>query len=101
MHCLGAVILLLTGCKPVESAKTSGAVYCVGRGFGDVLRRVCRAWPEENSGELRTASSGKQGVRWAIVASAAQAEHVGRDSADLRVFHHLASGYRGELVQCR
>lgn len=29
MHCLGAVILLLTGCKPVESAKTSGAVYCV------------------------------------------------------------------------
>lgn len=29
IHCLGAVILLLTGCKPAESAKTSGAVYCV------------------------------------------------------------------------
>lgn len=30
LHCLGAVVLLLlAGCKPVESTKTSGAVYCV------------------------------------------------------------------------
>lgn len=29
IHCLAAVVLLLTGCKPVESAKISGAVYCV------------------------------------------------------------------------
>jgi cationic peptide transport system substrate-binding protein len=28
IYCLG-IALLLTGCKPVESAKTSGAVYCV------------------------------------------------------------------------
>lgn len=29
IQCLGAVLLLLTGCTPAETVKTSGAVYCV------------------------------------------------------------------------
>jgi preprotein translocase subunit SecY len=44
---------------------------------------------------------GQQGLRRAVVAPAAEAEHVGRDPADLRLVDHPAAGDRRQLVRDR
>ena len=68
---------------------------------GDLRRGVRRAWPAQDPGELRQAPGRQQGLRRPVVAPAAEAEHVGRDPADLRVVDHPAAGHRGGLVRHR
>jgi preprotein translocase subunit SecY len=55
----------------------------------DGVRGVRRARPAQDPGQLRQAPGGQQDLRGSELAPAAQAEHGGRDSADLRVEHHL------------
>ena len=60
--------------------------------------RVRRARATQDPRQLREAAGRQQGLWRAVVTSAAQAEHVGRDPADLRVVDHPAAGHRGGLV---
>ena len=57
--------------------------------------------PAQDPGELRQAPGRQQGLRRPVVAPAAEAEHVGRDPADLRQQHHPAAGHDRRLVRHR
>ena len=67
----------------------------------DVLRRVRRARPAPDHGQLRQAPAGVAAVREPELAPAAQAEHVGRDPADLRVEPDAVPGHDRDLVRPR
>ena len=68
-------------------------------GGGDLRGRVRRTRAAQDTGQLRQAPGRQQGLWWAIVAPAAEAEHVGRDPADLRVVDHPAAGHHRRLVR--
>ena len=59
-------------------------------GAGDLRRRLRRARAAQDPRQLRQAPGGQQGLRRPVVAPAAQAQHVGRDPADLRLVDHPA-----------
>ena len=61
-------------------------------GPGDGVRRVRRARAAQDPGELRQAPGRQQGVPGTELASAAEAQHGGRDTADLRVVDHPVPG---------
>ena len=63
---------------------------------GRVLRR---ARPEEDPGQLRQAPGRQPRLRRAELAPAVQAEHVGRDPADLRLFADPVPGDAARLVR--
>ena len=62
---------------------------------GDLRGGVRRARPAQDPGQLRQATGRQQGLRRPVVAPAAQAQHVGRDPADLRLVDHPAAGDGG------
>ena len=68
---------------------------------GDGLRRVRRARPAQDHGELRQAPGRQQDLRRPELVPAAQAQHVGRDPADLRFVADSVPGDAGELVHDR
>ena len=59
---------------------------------GDGVRRVRRARPAQDPGELRQAPGRATRSTAARLAPAAQAQHVGRDPADLRLVDHPVPG---------
>ena len=65
---------------------------------GDGLRRVRRARPAPHPGQLREAPAGPSHVRRPEHAPAVQAEHVGRDPADLRLEPAAVPGDDRQLV---
>ena len=71
------------------------------RGAGHLRRRVRRARPAQDPGQLRQAPGRQQGLRRPVLAPAAEAEHVGRDPADLRLVDHPAAGDGRRLVRHR
>lgn len=62
---------------------------------------VHRTRSAQDPRELRETPGRQQDLRWAVVASAAEAEHVGCDSADLRIVDHSVPGNDSRLVQYR
>ena len=68
---------------------------------GDLRGGVRRARPAQDPGQLRQATGRQQGLRRPVVAPAAQAQHVGRDPADLRLVDHPAADDGGGLVRHR
>ena len=65
----------------------------------DRVRRVRRARAAQDPRELREAAGRAQGLRRADLAPAAQAQHGGRDPADLRLVDHPVPGDAGRLVR--
>ena len=66
-------------------------------GGGDRLHRVHGARPAQVADPVSEASGRQQDVRGAVLASAAEAQYLGRDSADLRVVAAAAADDRREF----
>ena len=93
----GLAELVRTGAMSIIVA----ILIIAGRRAGHFRGGVRRARPTQDPGQLRQAAGRQQGLRRAVVAPAAQAQHVGRDPADLRQLDHPAAGHDRRLVRHR
>ena len=70
-----------------------------GGAAGDILRGVRRERTTTDHGQLRAPPGWPQRVHEPVLVPAAQAQHVGRDPADLRFVDHHVPGDRIDLVR--
>jgi preprotein translocase subunit SecY len=77
--------------QPGLDVDRRGDLHHAARLRGHLRGGLRRARPAQDPRQLRQAPGRQQGLRRPVVAPAAQAEHVGRDPADLRVVDHPAA----------